>query len=422
MWSEALARAAAMDAADPLRHFRARFHLPVAEAGSEPVYACGHSLGLQPTQAAEYVQAELDAWRRLGVKGHFEGDRPWAFYQGPMRDQLAALTGAAPLEVAVMNSLTINLHLLLVSFYRPTPGRFRVVMERDAFPSDRFAVESQVRMHGFDPADAIVEISGAAGALLIEPDDIARALESVGESVALVLLPGVQYYTGQVLDLAAIATIVHAHGCPLAVDLAHAIGNVPLRLHDWNIDFAVWCTYKYLNSGPGGIGGAFVHERHTQAAVEQRLAGWWGQRFEKRFQMNMPLDPSDGADGWQVSNPPILLMAALRAALDLFDEAGFEALHRKTLRLQSFFDELCDSLPGAPMPRISPRNPDARGAQISIDTGASGIAVYDRLTALGVVCDWRPPGALRLSFAPLYNSFSDVCRCVRSLAACLAAR
>lgn len=400
-----------MDAQDSLRHFRDEFLFPQHD-GRPVLYFCGNSLGLQPRTVRQRLLEELDQWATHAVEGHFRGQRPWMHYHKFLTPQTARLVGALPHEVVVMNTLTTNLHLMMVSFYRPTPQRYRVLMEAGAFPSDQYAVESQVRWHGFEPEDAIIEVAPRPGEDVLHTADIERAIEQAGDSLALVLFGGVNYYSGQWYDLAAITAAAHRAGAYAGFDLAHAAGNVPLRLHDWGADFAVWCSYKYLNSGPGGPSGVFVHERHGNNPDLPRFAGWWGHNEEERFLMRKGFRPMRGAEGWQLSNAQILAFAAHLASLDLFDAAGIEALRAKSLLLTGYLEYVLDEarrqLPELSI--ITPRNPDMRGCQLSVRMGTLGKALFEYLTARGVMADWREPDVIRLAPVPLYNSFEDVWR------------
>lgn len=407
--------ARAQDAADPLAAFRAEFAFPRGPDGGPALYLCGNSLGLQPLGAAAEVERVLSDWRRLGVSGHHGGGAEWLSYHDRLRPALATLAGAQPAEVVAMNSLTVNLHLLLATFYRPSASRPVVLMERGAFPSDRYAVVSQLRWHGFDEREALLELAPRPGEACLRTADILAQIERCGPRLALVLLPGVQFLTGQALDLAACAAAARAVGAPIGLDLAHAIGNVPLALHDWGIDFAVWCSYKYLNAGPGATGGAFVHARHAAAGLP-RLAGWWGNDAAQRFEFNTEFVPAAGAAGWQVSTGPVLGSAPLKASLSQFEAAVPGALLAKSRRLTGYLEFLLDAHVGARFEIITPRDPQARGAQLSLRArDGGGRAAWEALTARGVVCDWRVPDIIRLAPAPLYNSFEDCWRCVEAL-------
>jgi len=381
--------------------YRDRFHIPLAPDGGESVYLCGHSLGLQPKSVRAYIEQELKEWERLGVEGHFHARHPWVEYHKLLAAQTARLVGAKPVEVVNMNSLTVNLHLMMVSFYRPTPRRHRIVIEENAFPSDQYAVKSQIQFHGFDPAGSLVAVAGE--------DELEDLLAREGESVALVLLGGVNYSSGRAFDLARVVRAGHAQGCLVGFDLAHSAGNLVLKLHDLDADFAVWCTYKYLNGGPGSIGGCFVHERYARDESLPRLTGWWGHTLETRFRMGPDFHAAPGAEGWQVSNPPVIALAALRASMDLFDEVGMERLRLRSVELTGLLESLLDG-----HEIVTPRDPARRGALLSIRVRGSVRAVWERLAAAGVICDWREPDILRVAPAPLYNTEEDVRRFVEA--------
>ena len=400
--------ACAQDAIDSLRAFRDEFLIPPHE-GRDSVYFCGNSLGLQPRAVREAVNAELDYWGELGVEGHFKGRLPWMDYHEFVRDDLAAVVGAKPSEVVAMNTLGVNLHLMMVSFYRPTLERPAILIESGAFPTDRYAVESQIRFHGFDPATSLIELEADEPNGLISTAAIERALAEHGSRIALVMLPGVQYRNGQTFDLKAITALGHQHGCVVGFDLAHAIGNLPLQLHDSGADFAIWCSYKYLNGGPGAVGGAFVHERHA-TAVLPRFAGWWGHDKTIRFQMGPEFVPTDGADGWQLSNPPILALAPLRVSLQIFRRAGMQALREKSLKLTGYLEWLVQSQLADVLEIVTPADPERRGAQLSIRVLGGlecGRALFEYLMKHGIIGDWREPDVIRISPAPLYNRFAD---------------
>ena len=399
-----------MDARDPLALLRGQFHIPPAPDGSPCVYLCGHSLGLQPKRAHEYVEQELEDWAKFGVEAHFHGRHPWMPYHRFLTENMAGVVGAKPVEVVIMNSLTANLHLMMVSFYRPTAQRHKIVIESGAFPSDRYAVESQIRFHGFDPAQSLIELKPRPSEATIRQQDIEALLEREGSSIALIMLGGVNYATGQLFDMQAITRAGHARGCTVAFDLAHAAGNVPVRLHDWDADFAVWCTYKYLNGGPGCVGGCFVHERHAHASDLPRFAGWWGHDQDTRFRMGPNFQPMAGAEGWQLSNPPIMALAPLRASLEIFAAAGIEHLRKKSILLTGYLEFLLDQARSDKFTLITPRDPERRGAQLSIRIQQNGRAVLDRLIAEGILCDWREPDILRAAPIPLYSTFGDVHR------------
>ena len=409
--------AARLDAGDPLAGFRARFHVPPHGDG-DSVYLCGNSLGLQPVAAARYLEEELEAWRRFGVEGHFRGRRPWKDYHEQFAAPLASLAGALPHEVVCMNGLTVNLHLLMVSFFRPTRSRYRLLIERSAFPSDRYAAVAQLRFHGLDPDDALIEVGRRAGETHLRDADVAAAIRAAGDSLALVLLPGVQYLSGEALDIAGLTAEAHAVGALAGWDLAHAIGNLPLALHDAGADFAAWCSYKYLNGGPGAVAGAFVHERHAHAEGLPRFAGWWGHDKAARFRMEPEFVPIPGAEGWQLSNPPVLGMAALLASLEVFTDAGMGRLREKSLALTGLLERRLDERLADRVEILTPREPARRGCQLSLrlrDGEAAGRAVHAQLGDAGVVCDWREPDVIRVAPVPLYNRFADVERFVAVL-------
>jgi kynureninase len=401
--------AVALDRDDPLGRLRGEFHVPRRENGDEEIYFAGNSLGLLPKRTPRYVGEELAKWERLAVKAHFSGDHPWMPYHEFLAEPMARLVGASPGEVVTMNSLTANLHLMMASFYRPTRERHRILLEERAFPSDDYALESQARFHEFDPAEALVRVRS---------EDVAPTLEREGGSIALVLLPGVQYYSGEAFDVEAITQLAHEKGCVAGFDLAHAAGNLVLRIHDWNVDFAVWCTYKYLNSGPGSVGACFVHERHGRREDLPRLGGWWGHDKASRFRMEPGFRPIPGAEGWQLSNPPILSLAAIRASLDVFTEAGgMEPLREKSVRLTGYLEWLLRGEIGQAVEILTPADPNRRGCQLSlrVKSRASGRSVFERLEASGVTCDWREPDVIRVAPVPLYNRFEDVWRFVEIL-------
>jgi kynureninase len=400
--------AQAMTAADPLAPFRDRFHIPTTPAGSDCVYLCGHSLGLQPKSARAYIEQELQDWERLGVEGHFHAQNPWLSYHEIMAAPTARLVGALPNEVVVMNSLTVNLHLMMVSFYRPTATRHQIVIESSAFPSDQYAVQSQIDFHGYDPAKSLHEIAPRPGETTIRSEDIEKWLAEKGEQTALLLFSGVNYYTGQAFDCARITRAAHAQGCMVGFDMAHAAGNLQLQLHDWDVDFAVWCSYKYLNGGPGCVAGCFVHERHAHNQQLPRFAGWWGHDKSSRFQMPSQFQPIPGAEGWQLSNPSILSMAALRASLAVFDEATMARLRAKSETLTAYLEFLLAQQVNEEFSILTPRDAAQRGAQLSLQITKGGRAVCDRLARQGILCDWREPDILRVAPVPLYNSFADV--------------
>jgi kynureninase len=409
-----------MDASDPLAQFRDRFLIPKAPDGSDAIYLCGHSLGLQPRSVRTYVEQELKDWELLGVEGHFRGKSPWMPYHRLLSDQTATLVGATPSEVVVMNSLTVNLHLMMVSFYRPTAQRHKILIEDSAFPSDQYAVKSQIRFHGFDPATSLIELKPRTGERSLRDEDILDVISRDGDFIALIMLGGVNYSSGQVFDMPAITKAGHAKGCVVGFDLAHAAGNIPLHLHDWGPDFAAWCNYKYLNGGPGCIAGCFVHARHSRDWDLPRFAGWWGHDQDTRFQMGPDFKPMAGAEGWQLSNPPILPLAALRASMELFHEVGMESLRKKSVALTGYLEFLLDQQHSSAFSIITLREPARRGAQLSIRIQRNGRSICDRLTEEGILCDWREPDILRVAPIPLYNTFTDVHRFVGRFVALLA--
>lgn len=408
---------------------RAAFHVPPTPAtavlrtpGSPCVYLCGNSLGLQPRCTREYVLQDLDKWAEHGVEGHFTEPRPWVTIDETVRDGSAALVGALPSEVVVMNSLTANLHLLMVSFYAPSTSRWKILLEDHAFPSDTYAIASQVALHGRDPVEGCIKVRPREGEETLRTEDILAAIAAAGDELALVLLPGVQYYTGQVLDMATITAAGHAAGAMVGWDLAHAVGNVPLSLHAWGADFAAWCTYKYVNAGPGGIAGAFVHEKHADAAGDgrKRLAGWWGHRKSDRFAMGSEFVPTQGAAGWQLSNPPVLQVASLRASLDVFAAAGgMPALRVRSLALTAYLRALLAELLPGRVSVLTPEEDEAHGAQLSLVFTVPVRAVQARLGAEGITVDVREPHVMRVAPAPLYNTAEDVRVFVATLAAVL---
>ncbi len=415
-----------LDVQDPLRSFRERFHLPLGKDGKPPIYFAGNSLGLMPRSAKQIVEQELHDWATLGVAAHLEGKTPWYSYHETLREPAARLVGAKPNEVICMNSLTVNLHLMMATFYRPTKSRFKILMEDPAFPSDTYAIKTQIVHHGLNPKDALVLARPRKGELTVRTEDVLDLIES--HEIAVVLIGGVNFFTGQFFDIPTITAAAQKHGITVGVDLAHAIGNVPLSLHDWNVDFAVWCSYKYLNAGPGAVAGAFVHERHATNTHLPRLAGWFGNDPNTRFRMHLEPEfiPVPSADGWQVSNPPILAMAPLRASLAIFDETGgMERLREKSIRLTNYLQFLLESRPdrqSAPDSRlkkeytvITPRDENERGCQVSILVHEHGKEVFGKLEAAGVTCDFREPNVIRVAPTPLYNTFHEVWRFAKIL-------
>ncbi|MEE4162005.1 MAG: kynureninase [Woeseiaceae bacterium] len=419
-FEDSLEFARQLDREDELAPFRAEFNFPDRRNGHDPVYFCGNSLGLQPKLARTLVEEELDNWARFAVDGHFHSSRPWTRYHEGCVDGFVHVTGAKPHEVTAMNTLTVNLHILMASFYRPTPTRYKIVIESKAFPSDRYAVASQLRMHGYDPQDGVLDWTPRDDERLYV-EDLEALLDEHGDSVALLLLPGVQYYSGQVLDMAAISAIGRQRSITVGLDLAHAVGNVELALNGWAPDFAAWCTYKYLNSGPGAISGAFVAERHLAADNLDQLHGWWGNDPATRFRMARDFDPAPGADVFQMSNPPILSLAPVLGSLDIFLRASIQALRAKSVRLTGYLDWLLTQRFAAEIRSITPA--ESRGAQLSLVVTADGIeprAVFDKLVERNVTGDWREPDVIRVAPAPLYNSFVDVYEFVERLEAVFA--
>lgn len=403
--------ARAQDAADPLRAYRDRFLFP--SLGTERlVYFTGHSLGLQPKTARAAVELELDEWARYGVEGHFHSTNPWYSYHELLTPAMAEIVGAKESEVVCMNSLTTNIHLLFVSFYRPTKQRYKIISEAKMFPSDRYLLETQTAFHGFDPDDAIIEVAPRPGERLIREEDILSAIADHADELAMVFFGGVNYFTGQYFDLPRLTEAAHAVGAIAGFDLAHAAGNVPLDLHEWNVDFAAWCSYKYLNSSPGNVGAIFVHERHGRNFDLPRFGGWWGHDKATRFEMKSGFRPMEGAEGWQLSNVPILGMAAMKASLDVFAEAGMAALRKKSEALTGYLefkvDMLAEEFPDADISMITPREPERRGSQISIDVGGRERKLFDRMVASGLIADFREPCIIRMAPVPIYNSFEDV--------------
>ena len=399
-----------LDSQDDLRAYRDQFIFPQHE-GKNVIYFTGNSLGLQPKSAAQFVQEVMDDWANLAVEGHFYAEKPWWDYHERFANPLSKIVGALPSEVTVMNTLTVNLHLLMVSFYRPQGKRYKIICEEKAFPSDQYMFQSQVRVHGFDPKDAIVEVKRREGEHNIRHEDIIAKINEVGEELALVLWGGVNYYTGQVFDLKTITEAGHAVGAYVGFDLAHAAGNIQLNLHDWNVDFAAWCSYKYMNSGPGNASGCFVHEKHHHTNLP-RFAGWWGHNKERRFKMEPDFDPVQGANGWQVSNLPILSLAPYLASVQLVDEVGMERLIAKRNQLTAYLEfvlhDIDQQLDGADFEVITPSNPDERACQLSVYLHGQGRSLFDYLMQNGVITDWREPNVIRLAPAPFYCSYEDM--------------
>lgn len=406
-----------MDQSDPLARFREQFRFPKAPNGKDEdaIYFCGNSLGLQPKKVQAFIEEELEDWAKFGVEGHVHARHPWLPYHENLLESTARVVGAQSNEVVTMNSLTVNAHLLMVSFYRPTKERYKILVEAGAFPSDQYAVASQARFHGFDPAKAIVEIKPREGEMTLREEDILSAIEREGKEIALIWLGNVNYLTGQCFDMKAITEAGHKRGCLVGFDLAHGAGNLLLKLHDWEVDCAAWCSYKYLNAGPGAIAGVYIHERWVKSRELPRFAGWWGHNKETRFEMGPQFDPIPTAESWQLSNPPIFQLAALRASMEIFDEATIEGIRRKGDLLTGYLEFLLDQIPNSSFEIITPRDVKQRGCQLSLKVRAGKSASAAKeflkdLNAAGVIADFREPDIIRVAPAPLYNSFSDVYR------------
>lgn len=416
-YKNSLGFAQEMDEQDELREFRSKFHIPVID-GKQTIYFTGNSLGLQPKSTKSYIEQELDDWAKWGVEGHFHAKNPWFAYHEMFADPISKLVGAKTKEVVVMNNLTVNLNLLLVSFYRPTKERYKIVCEAKAFPSDQYALEMQVKAAGFDPEDAIIEVTPREGEHTIRDEDFIKAIEDNGATVACVMIGGVNYFTGQVFDMATITSKAHEVGAYCGFDLAHGAGNVALKLHDWKVDFACWCSYKYLNSGPGGVSGVYIHESHCNNTELPRFAGWWGHDKSTRFLMEKGFQPMQSAEAWQMSNAPILTMAAHKASIDIFEEAGMDKLLKKQRVLSGYLEYIIDTISekhlnkseGKWLEIITPRDWDKRGCQVSVIAHGFGKELFNVLTAEGVITDWREPNAIRMAPVPLYNSFEDIYR------------
>ena len=440
-----------MDTRDSLKGSREKFFIPKNADGSESVYFTGNSLGLQPKSVRGNIEQELRDWEVLAVEGHVHAKNPWLPYHEFVTEPLARIVGASPIEVVAMNSLTVNLHLLMVSFYRPTSERYKIVIEKGAFPSDQYAVESQILFHqttssktkavppalaggqekisydvasisgrGIDLCDALVELTPRDGESTLRTEDIIDTIERDGDTIALILLGGVNYYTGQAFDMKSITAAGHRKGCIVAFDCAHAAGNIALQLHDWNVDFAAWCSYKYLNAGPGAIAGIFVHERHARSFDLPRFAGWWGHDKATRFLMGPEFKPLAGAEGWQISNPPILQLAALRSSLEIFDEVGMPPLREKSVKLTGYLEFLLGRIDSDRITVITPSDPEQRGCQLSIRVANADKSLFEKITARGVFADWREPDVIRVAPVPLYNSYRDVYAFTKILGECLA--
>ncbi|MCT8338584.1 kynureninase [Flavobacteriaceae bacterium TK19130] len=403
------------DAKDPLRHFRNQFHLPTDTDGNPLIYLCGNSLGLQPKKTTAYIEEVLGDWAALGVEGHTEANHPWLPYHEFLTKTMAEIVGAKPSEVVMMNTLTTNLHLMMVSFYQPSSTRYKVVVESDAFPSDKYAVKSQLKFHGFDAEEGLILWKPREGEELCRFEDLEAIMEEQGDEVALLMIGSPNYYSGQAFPLKKITELGHKHGAKVGFDLAHGAGNIQPNLHESGADFAVWCSYKYLNSGPGSLGGCFVHERHAENEQLKRFTGWWGHNKETRFNMRKEFEALPGAEGWQLSNPPILSMAAIRASLDVYAEAGFDALRKKSVQLTGFLEFLLKEVETDSIEIITPSNPEDRGCQLSIQVKNADKSLHDKLTKAGVISDWREPDVVRVAPVPLYNSFEDVFEFVERL-------
>jgi kynureninase len=404
-----------LDREDSLSYLRHEFHIPRDKHGKEWLYFTGNSLGLQPKITSKYIRQELDDWANFGVEGHFEAKNPWLSYHELLTDNMSKIVGAKPIEVVVMNTLTTNLHLLMVSFYQPTKTKYKIIIESDAFPSDRYAVQSQLSFHGFDPDEALIEWSPKEGKELLELEDLKSILDSQGDEVALLLIGGVNYYTGQYLDIKKITELGHAKDCIVGIDLAHGAGNIQPNLHDSGVDFAAWCTYKYLNSGPGSLSGLFVHEKHAQRKDLPRFAGWWNHNKETRFNMRQPFDVMKGAEGWQLSNPPILSMAAIKASLDIFEKVGIDVLLKKSKKLTGFFEFLIHQIASDTIKIITPAHPNERGCQLSLQVKNADKNLHRKLTENNIITDWREPDVIRCAPVPMYTSFEDVYHMVKTL-------
>ncbi len=409
-YNNSLAFAKEQDEKDPLRSFRDRFHIPMQANGESYVYLCGNSLGLQPKATRAAIEQELVDWENYGVEGHFHAKNPWMPYHEFLTASMAKVVGAKPIEVVVMNTLSVNLHLMMVSFYQPTKSRFKILIEADAFPSDRYAVESQIKFHGYDPKESLLELKARPGEVCVRMEDIEKIIEEQGEEIALIMIGNTNYYTGQFFDMKHIAQLGHAKGCKVGFDCAHGAGNVNLDLHNSGVDFAVWCSYKYINSGPGSLGGCFVHERHAHDKDLPRFTGWWGHNKETRFGMRDGFDPIPGVEAWQLSNPPILSMAAIKASLEVFMEAGMDRLFEKSKEMTGYLEYLIDDIQDERIAIITPRDPKQRGCQLSVQVKSANKELFDKITAAGVIADWREPDVIRIAPVPLYNSYEDCYR------------
>ncbi|RAJ10588.1 kynureninase [Chitinophaga skermanii] len=395
------------DGKDELSKFKQEFYFPQRN-GKDAIYFCGNSLGLQPKTVEAAIAQELRDWQDCAVEGYWKAKNPWLFYQTSMRPVLAEIMGAKEMEISVMNTLTVNLHFMMLSFYRPTKTRYKVLMEAGAFPSDQYAVETQVRHHGFDPNTAIIEISPRPGEHLLRTEDILQIINEHNESIAVILLGGINYYTGQLYDIATITAAAHKVGAMAGFDLAHVAGNVPMELHKWNVDFAVWCSYKYLNGGPGAVGGAYVNEKHAADREYPRLGGWWGNEESTRFKMEKGFIPKAAAEGWQMSTAQVFNMVSLKASLELFKAAGIQKLKEKSVRLTNYLEFLLQQVKGINFEIITPKNCNERGAQLSLLFNEAGKEIHQQLTDAGIIVDWREPGVIRVAPTPMYNSYEDV--------------
>ncbi len=407
-YQNSLAYAKQMDEQDELSKYRTQFYLPFQNNGKPYIYLCGNSLGLQPKTTETALQQELLDWQKLGVEGHFHAKNPWMPYHEFLTQAMAKVVGAKPEEVVVMNTLTVNLHLMMISFYRPKGKRNKILIEADAFPSDKYAAESQIRLHGLDPKDCLIELKARTGEVCLRNEDIREVIEARGEEIALIMLGNTNYYTGQYFDIKKITEWGHQKGCFVGFDCAHGAGNLPLNLHDSGCDFAVWCNYKYLNAGPGGMGGAFVHERHHHDKNIPRLEGWWGHNKTTRFKMRDAFEPMPTTEAWQLSNPPILAMAAVWASLKIFDEVGMDKLRSKAITLTGYLEYLVKSLGEDVVQIITPADPKQRGSQLSIQVKNANKKLFEIITEKGVMADWREPDVIRVAPVPMYNSFEDV--------------
>lgn len=401
-----------LDEHDELKDFRQWFHFPTNASGETLLYFCGNSLGLQPRTAKQALDSELEDWAKFGVEGHFHGKKPWFHYHKFLSAHSAEVVGAKEHEVVVMNQLTVNLHLLMVSFYRPTQQKYKIIMEAGAFPSDMYAVESQVKFHGFEYDDAVIELKPRTGEHTLRTTDILSCIEEHKNELALVFFSGVQYYTGQLFDIKSITAKAHQVGALAGFDLAHTAGNVDVQLHEWHVDFAAWCSYKYLNSGPGNVSGIYIHEKHCMNDKTPRFAGWWGHKEDQRFLMKRGFIPEPGAAGWQMSNAPVFGMAVHAASLEIFHKAGIKKIREKSKKLTAYLEYVLNHVQehhaGISFEIITPKNPDERGAQLSILVKENGKSLFDHITAKGVIADWREPNVIRLAPAPLYNKYDDI--------------